>query len=172
MARRLKCYSLINTSFVADFRCLCFVRELSPKGLLGERSLEKPTWFSKVWFLISLLPTLLSRGSPVQIRHGSPIRPRRLARPRTPAFHADNTGSNPVGDAKDFQLLMTGFEGGVLLARNSDRAYMQVPIFTVQSQFHFRFLIGQRTLRSFDSFRSRFTNALRGIGTVSHYHFT
>src|SRR5437867_8850378 len=24
--------------------------------------------------------------------------PRRLARPRTPAFHAGNTGSNPVGD--------------------------------------------------------------------------
>ena len=43
----------------------------------------------------------LSRGSPVRIRHGSPAnRPRRLARPRTPAFHADNTGSNPVGDAK------------------------------------------------------------------------
>ncbi len=28
------------------------------------------------------------------------IRPRRLARPRTPPFHGDNTGSNPVGDAK------------------------------------------------------------------------
>lgn len=27
-------------------------------------------------------------------------RPRRLARPRTPPFHGDNTGSNPVGDAK------------------------------------------------------------------------
>ena len=26
-------------------------------------------------------------------------RPRRLARPRTPAFHVGNTGSNPVGDA-------------------------------------------------------------------------
>ena len=25
--------------------------------------------------------------------------PRRLARSRTPAFHAGNTGSNPVGDA-------------------------------------------------------------------------
>src|SRR6185312_8165354 len=30
-----------------------------------------------------------------------PARPRRLARPRTPPFHGDNTGSNPVGDAKD-----------------------------------------------------------------------
>jgi hypothetical protein len=30
-------------------------------------------------------------------------RPRRLARPRTPPFHGDNTGSNPVGDAKYFQ---------------------------------------------------------------------
>ena len=28
------------------------------------------------------------------------VRPCRLARPRTPAFHADNTGSNPVGDAE------------------------------------------------------------------------
>ncbi len=28
-------------------------------------------------------------------------RPRRLARPRTPPFHGDNTGSNPVGDAKE-----------------------------------------------------------------------
>ena len=27
------------------------------------------------------------------------IRPRRLARPRTPAFHVGDTGSNPVGDA-------------------------------------------------------------------------
>ncbi len=26
-------------------------------------------------------------------------RPHRLARSRTPAFHAGNTGSNPVGDA-------------------------------------------------------------------------
>src|ERR1700688_5233039 len=26
-------------------------------------------------------------------------RPRRLAGPRTPPFHGDNTGSNPVGDA-------------------------------------------------------------------------
>ena len=33
MARRLKCCSPINTSFVADIRCPCFVRELSPKGL-------------------------------------------------------------------------------------------------------------------------------------------
>jgi hypothetical protein len=36
MARRLKCCSPINTSFVADFRCPCFVRELSPKGLSSE----------------------------------------------------------------------------------------------------------------------------------------
>ena len=36
-------------------------------------------------------------------------RPRRLARPRTPPFHGDNTGSNPVGDANqinNFQLKM------------------------------------------------------------------
>jgi hypothetical protein len=25
-------------------------------------------------------------------------RPRRLARPRTPPFHGDNMGSNPIGD--------------------------------------------------------------------------
>ena len=30
---------------------------------------------------------------------GPALRPRRLARPRTPPFHGDNTGSNPVGDA-------------------------------------------------------------------------
>jgi hypothetical protein len=30
----------------------------------------------------------------------SHLSPRRLARPRTPPFHGDNTGSNPVGDAK------------------------------------------------------------------------
>ena len=29
----------------------------------------------------------------------SHLSPRRLARPRTPPFHGDNTGSNPVGDA-------------------------------------------------------------------------
>ena len=28
--------------------------------------------------------------------------PHRLARPRTPAFHAGNRGSNPLGDAKSF----------------------------------------------------------------------
>ena len=33
------------------------------------------------------------------------LRPRRLARPRTPPFHGDNTGSNPVGDAKSSQEL-------------------------------------------------------------------
>ncbi len=32
-------------------------------------------------------------------------RPRRLARPRTPPFHGDNTGSNPVGDANEFNWL-------------------------------------------------------------------
>jgi hypothetical protein len=28
------------------------------------------------------------------------LRPHRLARPRTPPFHGDNRGSNPLGDAK------------------------------------------------------------------------
>ena len=32
-------------------------------------------------------------------------RPRRLARPRTPPFHGDNTGSNPVGDATKINSL-------------------------------------------------------------------
>ena len=36
-------------------------------------------------------------------------RPRRLARPRTPPFHGDNTGSNPVGDAKNSEGLK-GFD--------------------------------------------------------------
>src|SRR5215472_8778794 len=29
----------------------------------------------------------------------NPLGPRRLVRPRTPAFHAGNVGSNPAGDA-------------------------------------------------------------------------
>src|SRR5665213_304846 len=33
------------------------------------------------------------------------LRPRRLARPRTPPFHGDNTGSNPVGDANKMSRL-------------------------------------------------------------------
>jgi hypothetical protein len=33
-------------------------------------------------------------------------RPRRLARPRTPAFHVGNTGSNPVGDAKEIKSIL------------------------------------------------------------------
>ena len=28
-------------------------------------------------------------------------RPRRLARPRTPPFHGDNMGSNPIGDTNN-----------------------------------------------------------------------
>ncbi len=44
---------------------------------------------------------------------GPHSRPRRLARPRTPPFHGDNTGSNPVGDANSQpalkrMLLMAG----------------------------------------------------------------
>jgi hypothetical protein len=38
----------------------------------------------------------------VRIYHADQ-RPRRLARPRTPPFHGDNTGSNPVGDANQNQ---------------------------------------------------------------------
>ena len=33
--------------------------------------------------------------------------PRRLARPRTPPFHGDNTGSNPVGDANRINYLQS-----------------------------------------------------------------
>ena len=38
------------------------------------------------------------------------FRPHRLARSRTPAFHAGNTGSNPVGDAKDYPRVMRNFD--------------------------------------------------------------
>ena len=41
-------------------------------------------------------------------------RPRRLARPRTPPFHGDNTGSNPVGDANktnNLEKIEPFFEG-------------------------------------------------------------
>ena len=48
-------------------------------------------------------------------------RPRRLARPRTPPFHGDNTGSNPVGDAKhsgrDVLIVKNGRELVSALAR-------------------------------------------------------
>ena len=37
--------------------------------------------------------------------YGPSKRPRRLARPRTPPFHGDNTGSNPVGDANKIKDL-------------------------------------------------------------------
>ncbi len=44
------------------------------------------------------------------------LRPHRLARSRTPAFHAGNTGSNPVGDAKRIQQVAAasslGHSGG------------------------------------------------------------
>jgi hypothetical protein len=49
-----------------------------------------------------LLP-LRSASEPCIVREAASRllkRPRRLARPRTPPFHGDNTGSNPVGDAK------------------------------------------------------------------------
>jgi hypothetical protein len=44
--------------------------------------------------------------------------PRRLARPRTPAFHVGNTGSNPVGDATAVNVRYYAFriEAKVLLA--------------------------------------------------------
>ena len=41
----------------------------------------------------------------VQLEPSSFQRPRRLARPRTPPFHGDNTGSNPVGDANNLNNL-------------------------------------------------------------------
>src|SRR6202041_209090 len=59
---------------------------------------------------------LTLRGWAVTVRDGLPRgcalsgcprseRPRRLARPRTPPFHGDNTGSNPVGDANRIKSL-------------------------------------------------------------------
>ena len=56
--------------------------------------------FSKVWSLV-FTPAQQSKQRVAGYESGTAHqkRPRRLARPRTPAFHADNTGSNPVGDA-------------------------------------------------------------------------
>jgi hypothetical protein len=49
----------------------------------------------------------LARGVCDRLVEGSAsrcfLRPRRLARPRTPPFHGGNTGSNPVGDAIQFK---------------------------------------------------------------------
>ena len=44
-----------------------------------------------------LYHTTTKRFSVVRCLPARIKRPRRLARSRTPAFHADNTGSNPVG---------------------------------------------------------------------------
>ena len=41
--------------------------------------------------------------SAFHILHSVIRSPHRLARPRTPAFHVGNRGSNPLGDAKEFQ---------------------------------------------------------------------
>jgi hypothetical protein len=43
-------------------------------------------------------------------------RPRRLARPRTPAFHVGNTGSNPVGDANQSRVLLPDCKKAFLTA--------------------------------------------------------
>ncbi len=40
-------------------------------------------------------------GVAPQVQHG-PLSPRRLVWPRTPAFHAGDRGSNPLGDARLF----------------------------------------------------------------------
>src|SRR5215470_16273534 len=58
--------------------CPPFVRKLPPNGLCsellsGEKWLEKPRRFSKVWYSVCLLCALLSRGSLVRIQHGSPF---------------------------------------------------------------------------------------------------
>ncbi len=51
------------------------------------------------------------KNAAVRAAQFSLSRPRRLARPRTPPFHGDNTGSNPVGDANrcsSLELFITG----------------------------------------------------------------
>ncbi len=47
-------------------------------------------------------PTIIIRSLQQMSALSIQERPRRLARPRTPPFHGDNTGSNPVGDAKSY----------------------------------------------------------------------
>ena len=57
-------------------------------------------------------------------------RPRRLARPRTPPFHGDNTGSNPVGDANQhaafvafhFIRFIFGTSTGLTFGKNGHHA--------------------------------------------------
>src|ERR1700758_4267887 len=50
----------------------------------------------------------------VQLEPSSAHRPRRLARPRTPPFHGDNMGSNPIGDTND----STVTDSSLKLAKN------------------------------------------------------
>jgi hypothetical protein len=50
------------------------------------------------------------------------LRPCRLARPRTPPFHGENTSSNLVGDANEFQLFqhlcrLTSFFGDSVVTK-------------------------------------------------------
>ena len=52
-----------------------------------------------VWISEFLFVFFLSYSA-IRILHSAIGSPHRLARPRTPAFHAGNRGSNPLGDAK------------------------------------------------------------------------
>ena len=72
--------------------------------------------------------TLTNDVGRVEKRSGLPTvlpsleRPRRLARPRTPPFHGDNTGSNPVRDAKQIKnmgvpLLISWFCGDSVVTK-------------------------------------------------------
>ena len=54
-----------------------------------------PSWYIQRWHFLSGVCLFSTPNK----------RPRRLARPRTPPFHGDNTGSNPVGDANRIKSL-------------------------------------------------------------------
>src|SRR3954451_128588 len=63
-------------------------------------------------------------------------RPHRLAWPRTPPFHGDNRGSNPLGDAKSFhkfEIRSKSLQSAVFVPFRTDLARGR-PLFTGPEQ--------------------------------------
>lgn len=58
------------------------------------------------------------------------MRPHRLAWSRTPPFHGENRGSNPLGDAKIFELLICSFFQGVIMFKQQiiGTVYLSIPV--------------------------------------------
>ena len=62
------------------------------------------------------------------------MRPRRLARPRTPPFHGDNTGSNPVGDANKIKDLQAIHRIDRRPITSNKMTSFRFPLYTIENQ--------------------------------------